>query len=323
MDEPLQVLVVEDSEDDAQLMVRQLQRAGLNPAFERVETPAAMRAALGRQHWDLIISDYSMPEFGGSAALALSREMNPDTPFISVSGTMGEETAVEMMKAGADDYVLKSNLERLAPAIKRELRAAQERLGRRRAEAARAHLAAIVESCEDAIISSTLEGTILSWNRGAERIYGYAALEMVGGSITMLMPPYRPAELPDLLERIKRGERVEGFETLRLRKDRTAVEVSLTVSPIRDERGGIIGASTVTRDITQRKQEESERLRLIQDLTAVLAQMKTLSGVLPKCGACGRVLTSEGSWLPIESFVKQRTQLDFTEKVCPDCASKP
>ena len=108
MSNPLRVLIVEDSQDDTWLIVRNLQRAGFRPDFERVETMAAMREALETQSWDLIISDYSMPQFAGPAALALYRQKGLDIPFISVSGVIGEETAVEMMKAGAHDFVATS-----------------------------------------------------------------------------------------------------------------------------------------------------------------------------------------------------------------------
>ena len=143
----LRLLIVEDSEADTWLIVRELQRGGFRTEFERVETAGAMREALDSRKWDLIISDYSMPLFAGPAALALYREQGLDIPFISVSGVIGEETAVELMKAGAHDCVMKDNLQRLVPAVRRELRAAEERRVQRQAEAASAHLAAIVQSC--------------------------------------------------------------------------------------------------------------------------------------------------------------------------------
>ena len=143
-----------------------------------------MQAALDVHDWDLIICDYSMPHFAGPAALAIYQQKGLDIPFISVSGTVGEETVAEMMKAGAHDYVMKSHLARLVPAVKRELRAAQERRDRRQAEAVLAYLASIVESCDDAIIGKTLDGTVVSWNTGAERLYGYSAAEMIGRSIS-------------------------------------------------------------------------------------------------------------------------------------------
>jgi PAS domain S-box-containing protein len=267
---PLRVLMVEDSEKDALLIATELQRGGFEPTIERVETWTALQAALDRHEWDLIICDYSMPQLGGPAALAIYRQKDGDTPFISVSGTVGEETVAEMMKAGAHDCVLKSRLARLVPAVERELRAARERRGRRQAGAVASYLASIVQSCDDAIVGKTLDGIVVSWNAGAERIYGYAAEEMIGRSVSVLIPSYRPNELHGILERITRGERVDNFETVRLRKDGAPVEVAITISPIRDAIGQVVGASAVTRDITRRKEEENERLSLIQDLTSAL-----------------------------------------------------
>jgi two-component system cell cycle sensor histidine kinase/response regulator CckA len=265
--------MVEDSVDDTLLIVAALQRGGLDPVFERVETAAAMQAALEGHQWDLIICDYSMPQFDGPEALAIYQQTGVDIPFISVSGTVGEESVAAMIKAGAHDYVMKHNLGRLVPAVKRELRAAQERRDRRHAESASAYLASIVESCDDAIIGKTLDGTVVSWNPGAERLYGYSAAEMIGRSISLLIPTYRPEELPEIFETIKQGKAVDGLETVRIRKDGTPVEVSLTISPIKDAGGRVVGASTVARDIARRKQEENERLGLIKDLTSALAHV--------------------------------------------------
>jgi PAS domain S-box-containing protein len=263
--------MIDDCAEDALLLANELQRGGLTPVFERVETQPALEAALSAREWNLIICDYSMPQFAGPDALATYHHKGLDIPFISVSGSVGEETVAAMIKAGAHDYVMKSNLCRLVPAVKHELRAARERQHRRQAEAISAYLASIVQSCDDAIIGKTLEGIVVSWNAGAERIYGYGADEMIGHSISILIPSFRPAELPEIFEKIKRGEGVDGFETVRLRKDGTHVEVSLTISPIKDATGRVVGASTVARDITRRKQEENERLGLIQDLTAALS----------------------------------------------------
>jgi two-component system cell cycle sensor histidine kinase/response regulator CckA len=271
MELPLQILIVEDSVDDTFFIVRELQRGGYNVNFERVETPAAMQAALQSRKWDLVISDLSLPQFGGAAALALFQQSDLDVPFILVSGTMGEEIAVEMLKAGADEYVMKDNLSRLVPAVNRELRAAQERRIRAQVEATQSYLASIVSSCSDAIIGKTLEGTIVSWNAGAERLYGYTAPEMIGRSIAELCPKYRPEELFEIMQRIKQGEQVEQLETVRLHKNGTPLEVSVVISPIKNSAGRIIGASSVSRDISQRKQEENERLALIQELTAALS----------------------------------------------------
>jgi signal transduction histidine kinase/DNA-binding response OmpR family regulator len=128
MGTPLRVLIVEDSEDDALLLVRALRRGGYDPTFERIETPTAMTAALGQQTWDVVISDYAMPHFSALEALALLKGSGFDLPFIIVSGAIGEETAVEAMRAGAHDYIQKGNLARLIPAVQRELYEAEMRL---------------------------------------------------------------------------------------------------------------------------------------------------------------------------------------------------
>jgi diguanylate cyclase (GGDEF)-like protein len=138
---PLRILLIEDSEDDATLVVRQLSRAGYALAPERVDTPEALVAALERQPWDLAIADYTMPRFSGTAALTVLRQYDAEMPFIFVSGTIGEDTAVSAMKTGAQDYIMKGNLKRLVPAVERELQEAAGRRARKQAEARLAHLA--------------------------------------------------------------------------------------------------------------------------------------------------------------------------------------
>jgi signal transduction histidine kinase len=123
----LDVLLVEDSPDDAELVVRELRRGGYEPDHERVDTEAALREALARRRWDLVLSDYSMPGFSAPAAFAAVRETGLDLPFIIVSGTVGEDIAVEMMKTGVHDYMWKGNLNRLVPAVERELAEAGRR----------------------------------------------------------------------------------------------------------------------------------------------------------------------------------------------------
>lgn len=134
---------------------------------------------------------------------------------------------------------------------------------RKKAERATAHLAAIVESSEDAIISKTLSGIIMTWNKGAEKLFGYSVSEAVGQPVTMLIPPEYVDEEPKILEKIRRGETVDHYETVRRRKDGTHIDISLTVSPIREEGGNIIGASKIARDITDRKRAEEERTKIL------------------------------------------------------------
>ncbi len=137
---------------------------------------------------------------------------------------------------------------------------------RKRAEEARGWLAAVVESSQDAIVSKSLEGTIIAWNRGAEKIFGYSEVEVMGQPALMLFPPERAAEEADILERIRRGQSVEQFETVRLRKDGAEIDVSLTISPIRNRAGEIVGAAKIARDITPRKANEREIRELNEEL---------------------------------------------------------
>ncbi len=184
---PLHVLIVEDSEDDALLLVRELRRGGFEPAFERVDTPDALRAALGRQEWDILFADYSMPHFSGTAALALVRERGLDLPFIFVSGTIGEDTAVEAMRAGAQDYVTKGNLKRLLPAVERELQDARERRDRKRAEATlrvtQERLRQVTASSTAVLYATAVSGETYrpTWvSENIARIMGYDPAEALG-----------------------------------------------------------------------------------------------------------------------------------------------
>src|SRR5579871_1797719 len=134
MSHGLRVLIVDDSESDAQLLVWELRRAGYHPSFERVDTAEAMGAALARQQWDVVISDYTMPGFSGRNALQLLRASGLDLPFIIVSESIDEAVAVQVMKAGAHDYLMKGNLKRLSVSIERELREAAVRREHRQAQ---------------------------------------------------------------------------------------------------------------------------------------------------------------------------------------------
>jgi len=154
----------------------------------------------------------------------------------------------------------------------------QDITGRRQAEEARVRLAAIVESSDDAIIGKTLEGVITSWNQGAQRMYGYSAEEVVGRPISILVPPERSDDVPRILESMRRGERVEHYETERVSKDGRRLHVSVTVSPIKDREGLVVGASVVARDITERKRAEKEiQTRARQQETVAELGLRTLA----------------------------------------------
>ncbi|MBA4062986.1 MAG: hybrid sensor histidine kinase/response regulator [Isosphaera sp.] len=278
---PLRVLVVEDRAEDAELIVLALRRGGFDPSWERADSADGLRAALAAGTWDAVLSDYTLPGFGARAALGVVREADPDLPFLVVSGTVGEEVAVEVMRAGANDFVLKHALSRLAPAVGREVREAARRRAGRRAEEAVAHLAALVESSADGIVSLTPDGVIKTWNPAAERLFGYPAAEAVGRPVSLLVPPEKAGELGRVMDRVRRGGAGETFETVRVRKGGARIDVAVTISPVLGPGGGVAGACKVVRDITDRRHaEEALRLseerhrRVVQDQTEVVCRFR-------------------------------------------------
>ena len=265
MSVPLRLLLVEDSEDDALLLVRELERAGFEPAVERVDTASAMRAALDRQEWDLVLGDYSMPQFGGAAALGLLRERGLDVPFIIVSGTIGEERAVAAMKAGASDYVPKHNLARLVPVIQRELREAVGRRERRRAEAAlhavEASYRTLVEQAPIGIYRSTPAGRFLSANAALARILGYDSPQDLLGLDSARDVYADPSERQRLIGRDSYSDReYDDVEATWKRKDGHRVTVQLSVRAVRGAGGEMEYYETFVRDVTEQRQLEGQLL---------------------------------------------------------------
>jgi PAS domain S-box-containing protein len=193
MDKPLRILIVEDSEDDAELLVCELESSGYDLSYQQVDTAAAMNTALDQESWDLVIADYTMPSFSAPAALNLLKEKHLDLPFIIVSGSIGEDTAVAAMKAGAHDYVMKGKLARLAPAVDRELREASERQKRRKAEQSlhqnQERFRSLIENALDIITVLDAEGVIDYQSPSIEKILGYKPESLVGKKIIEYIHP--------------------------------------------------------------------------------------------------------------------------------------
>ena len=257
MGKPLRVLMVEDSEDDALLLHRELRRSGYEPVLKRVETSESMRKELEQREWDVVISDYVMPTFSGLEALTVLKESGFDVPFIIVSGKIGEDIAVDAMRAGAHDYILKGNLARLVPAIERELREAKTRRARKRAEEERIRLAAAVEAAGDAVFISDPRGIIQYVNPAFEKITGYTRDEVVGQDLHFLGID----QSDDPCSRgMREAMREEGAWTGRItsrKKDGTLYEEECTFSPIYDSSGEIINFVFLRRDITEKLRLES------------------------------------------------------------------
>ncbi len=225
LERPLRVLLV-DGSPEAERMLLALRQGGLDPVWERVETADRLRTALANRPWDAVLSAYILPGLGVLTALQIVRAADLDLPFIVVSGSVGEDVAVALMRGGANDYILEHDLDQLAPAVEREVREASKQRTKRAAVQAAAHLAAVVESSEDAIISKTFAGVLTTWNPAAERLYGWTAAEAIGRHISFLIPPDKADELASNLSRLQAGEKVDYFETVRLHQGTAAGSTS-------------------------------------------------------------------------------------------------
>lgn len=271
---PLRLLLVEDSEDDAMLLTRELRRGNYDPVYERVDTAAAMSEALDREQWEIVIADYAMPQFSGISALQVLQQKQLDLPFIIVSGTIGEDVAVGAMKAGAHDYMNKDNLARLVPAVERELREAKVRQERIVAQEQIREQAALLDVAQDAIIVQDLEDRICFWNKSAERLYGWTSQEVIGKKAAELLFADPTATLhltphPSLLTR--KGEWQGELDQVTKEGEEIIVESRWRL--MRDGSGQPKSVLVVNTDITEKKKLEIQFLR-----TQRLESIGTLAG---------------------------------------------
>ncbi len=268
----LKVLLVEDSEDDALLVLRALGKGGFEPEARRVETAEAMARALAGEPWDVILCDFKLPGFGGFDAIALVKEAGLDIPLLIVSGSIGEEVAVECMRRGAHDYILKDHLSRLCPAIERELAESKSRTSRRLAEAA------LLQSEEKfkTIANYTInweswfapDGTYLWVNPAVERITGYPAAEVLAmPDFVQVMIAYEDRPLfKEYFCQALAGTRGENYEVRCLRKNGSVFWLSVSWQPVYDAQNHFLGIRTSGRDISALKQADDERRKLEQQL---------------------------------------------------------
>jgi PAS domain S-box-containing protein len=264
MKHALSVLIVEDSEFDAQMTVSLLRKGGYDVTCERVETAATMRAALATRPWDIVLADYNLPEFSATAALEVLQETGLDLPFLIVSGGIGEDIAVAAMKAGAHDYLMKGNLNRLVPAIERELREATNRAGQR--EAKRALLESelryrlLWETSPDAVILMDTESRIHFANPAVKEVFGYAPDEIIGQNLTLLQPErLRGSHRAGINRYLRTGIKKLNWratETVGLRKDGAEIPIEVSFSDM--DLNGQQRFVGFVRDITERKRAERE-----------------------------------------------------------------
>ena len=264
----LRVLIVEDSEDDAALLLDELRRGGFEPVWQRVDGAPAMRDALARGPWDVVVADHTMPGFSGLGALELLHESGLDIPFILLSGSMGEDLAVQAMKAGAHDYIMKGRLARLLPAIERELREAEMRAARRRAEETLRLLQKAVETIRLGVTITDARSAIVYVNPAQAEIQGYSVDELTGRDVRVFSPPefWNPMT-PARLKAMKSWVR----ERVNVSRDGRVYPVRLISDVVRDAKGEPVGLVTISEDITERTRAE-EALRESEERYALAAR---------------------------------------------------
>jgi diguanylate cyclase (GGDEF)-like protein len=268
--QPVSVLFIEDSEDDVDLVLLSLQRDGLQPRWHRVQSESAMREALGRSRPDAILSDFSMPGFDGLTALRVARQLAPEVPFIFVSGTIGEERAIEAIRLGATDYVLKNNLRRLGTALTRALSEAGDRKRARDAEEERARLVEILEATSDVVGMTDPEGRSIYLNAAGRRMHGPLAQELVSREC-------RTAAMRD---------GVWSGEAAVRRADGTEVPMSQVIIAHRTaDASAVRFFSSIARDISERKAYE--------------ARLKYLANYDSLTGLPNRSLLGDRAWQAI------------------------
>lgn len=272
MSTPLRVLIVEDSEDDALLIERELKQSGYDLVFEQVDTPEDMKAALTKGIWDVIISDYSMPHFSAPAALVLFKEMGLDIPFIIVSGAVGEQTAVELMKAGAHDFIMKDNLARLVPAIKRELGDAEVRRERKQAQEklkeSEERYRLLFQSSPDAIAQIDKEGRFITANLAMVKSLGFSSVkEVIGKTFFNLMQQDVAQQRLKMIRKASDEEQIQIFEDKRNERWFHNIFVPIKI-PGREE----VTVQVIARDITESKKTQEKLEHSFIDLAETVSR---------------------------------------------------
>jgi two-component system, cell cycle sensor histidine kinase and response regulator CckA len=257
---PLKILHLEDSAADAELVRGLLEEEGISCNVTCVKTKPDYAAELKRGEFDLILSDYSLPRFDGLTALDMARKEHPEKPVIFVSGTMGEEAAVESLKRGATDYVLKHQLARLPAAVKRAISDAQELTLRKQAEEKIREQAALLDLAQDAILVRDLSDRVLYWNKSAERLYGWTAEEALGKNAAELLYEGESMALKRAREEVlERGQWVGELE--QVTRNGRPITVQSRWTLVRDQAGNPKSKLILNSDVTERKKLEAQFLR--------------------------------------------------------------
>ncbi|MGJ3245714.1 MAG: response regulator [Elainellaceae cyanobacterium] len=278
----LQILLLEDDPIDCELIETALRRGGIESHVTHVAHRQDFLESLNERLPDLILADYVLPSFDGIAALQLANAICPDVPFILVSGVLGEEQAIDALKQGATDYVLKQRLERLAPAAQRALREQQERQERQKVTKALHQtddlLRAVVDASPVGIMTLSSEQRIMTLNVAAERLYGWQASAMIDSPL-LILPKSQQKSFDHYFAQVLQNHTVSNQEFQHLRQDGSLIDVSLSLAPLHDADDHIYGVVMTIIDITDRKQIEAQRLNLLAQERAARSAAETANRI--------------------------------------------
>jgi PAS domain S-box-containing protein len=270
MGEPLRLLHVEDNESDAILLSRMLTKEGFDLHYQRVETAEELTRALRAEQWDLVVSDYSLPSFSGQAALKLFREFDIDIPFILISGTVGEDIAVSMMKSGAHDYVMKDHIKRLVPAIRRELQEADGRRQRKRAESQLLLTQFAVDRASLGIIWAEADGTIVYLNDLARTNFGLMSDSTAGRKFWDIISSVDADTWRRLWNEVK-GAGVTVTEAVLGQPGPAERKLEMTLNYV--EYQGRALAISFVRDVTEQKRAQEQLLLSLKEKEIMLREI--------------------------------------------------
>lgn len=291
-DRSLRVLIIEDSEDEVLFLIHELKKGGYNPVYDRVETAAAMEKSLKEKHWDIILCDYPLPAFNAPSAIAVLKKANMDIPVIVVSEAIGEEKAVDCMRSGASDYILKRNIAGLCPAIARELAEAEIRNKQKRAREAmrekEEQYRKITKCIPDLIWTMDFSGQFTYANEAVERTHGWTVDEFLKLNTRDVVSPQQFAKNAALIEKelMKAADpqydrnAIFSYESEEIRKDGSTFLAEINAMSLWSEDGNPVGIIGITRDISERKttekvlREKDERLRgITKHLPGIIFQL--------------------------------------------------
>ncbi|HSV28661.1 MAG TPA: ATP-binding protein, partial [Candidatus Omnitrophota bacterium] len=275
---PLKVLIVEDSEDDAELMIAELMRGGFAPVVRRVDTLPDLQAALAGGEWEVVLSDCHMPHMSADLALTTLQQSRQDLPFIILSGVVRPEDAVSLLKRGAHDFINKDALARLVPAVERELREASERAQRRAAEQRVRILSLAVEQSPVSVVITGRDGTIEYVNPKFEEVTGYSFADSVGRPLDFTRDGEGAEAFAMLTASMAAGEEWRG-ELSNRRRDGQMFWERVSASPLTSETGAITHFVVVKEDITERRLHENELREALDQLTQTNTELERFAYV--------------------------------------------